>query len=203
MKKTILIALAALLAACSQPYYTNGTAAQIDKGDALSMGLDKEDFINTANAMVQSMLLDPAFASIKPGDYKVVAMGRVVNDTALRLDTNKLTVRIIMAMRRSGKFIMTSAVAAGGPIDSMSEDVRKLRANKEFNQKSIPKQGTLLAPNYSLSGTIRQDNVMLSNGKMQVEYFFLLRLTDLTNGLVYWQDERTIDKTGSSKSVPW
>lgn len=205
MKKTILIATvaAALLTACSQPYYTGGTAAQIKKGDALSMGLDREDFEKAASTMIQSLLADPAFANAKPGVRKVVAMGRVVNDTALRIDTDKLTAKITMAMRRSGKFILTSAVAAGGPLDSMSEDVRELRDNSEFNQKTIAKKGTLVSPDFSLAGKIRQDNVKLSNGKMQVEYFFLLRLTDLNNGLVYWEDEKTIDKTGSSKSVPW
>lgn len=205
MKKTLLIAATAglLLSACSQPYYTGGTAAQIKKGDALSMGLDKEDFEKAADTMIKSLLADPAFANAKPGVRKVVAMGRVVNDTALRIDTDKLTARITKAMRRSGKFILTSAVAAGGPLDSMSEDVRELRDNSEFNQKTIAKKGTLVSPDFSLAGKIRQDNVKLSNGKTQVEYFFLLRLTDLNSGLVFWEDEKTIDKTGSSKSVPW
>ncbi|MEE6591688.1 penicillin-binding protein activator LpoB, partial [Campylobacter coli] len=38
---------------------------------------------------------------------------------------------------------------------------------------------------------------------IQAEYFFYLSVTDLNSGLAYWEDERTIDKTGSSKSVTW
>ena len=207
MKKThFALALATILtlSACStKPTYTSGTAEQTNQGKSLTMGLDRQDFENAAEDMINSMLSDPAFVNIKAGQRKVVAIGRVVNDTAQRIDTEKLTAKITQAMRKSGKFILTSAVAAGGALDTMSEDVRELRDNDEFNQKTIAKKGTLVSPDFSLAGKIRQDTAKLSNGKTQVEYFFLLRMTDLNSGLVYWEDEKTIDKTGSSKSVTW
>lgn len=200
---TALLAVTLALTGCSQMSYTDGTAARTNKGDALSLGLDREDFDNAAETMIQSMLSDPAFVNIAPGQRKVIAIGRVVNDTPQRIDTEKLTAKITSALRRSGKFVLTSAVAAGGPLDGMSEDVRELRGNAEFNQSTIAKSGTLVAPDFSLAGKIRQDNVKLANRKVQVEYFFLLRMTDLNSGLVYWEDEQTIDKIGSSKSVSW
>ncbi|HKM26612.1 MAG TPA: penicillin-binding protein activator LpoB [Thiopseudomonas sp.] len=200
---TAVLAATLALTGCSQIGYTDGSANQTNRGKSLTLGLDREDFDNAAETMIQSMLSDPAFVNIKPGVRKVVAIGRIVNDTPQRIDTEKLTAKITSAMRRSGKFILTSAVAAGGALDSMSEDVRELRDNSEFNQKTIAKSGTLTAPEYSLAGKIRQDNVKLASGKVQVEYFFLLRMTDLNSGLVYWEDEQTIDKTGSSKSVSW
>lgn len=207
MIKTKLLGLSVLTAlmlnSCATPSYTDGKASQVKQGDALTLGLDRQDYENAAETMINSMLSDPAFANIKAGTRKVIAIGRVVNDTPQRIDTEKLTAKITTALRKSGKFILTSAVAAGGALDSMSEDVRELRDNDEFNQKTIAKKGTLVSPDFSLAGKIRQDNVKLSNGKTQVEYFFLLRLTDLTSGLVYWEDEQTIDKTGSSKSVTW
>ena len=60
----------------------------------------------------------------------------------------------------------------------------------------------MIAPDFSLSGKIRQDNIQVG-GKTRVEYFFLLRLTDLNSGLAYWEDEKEIKKLGSSKSVSW
>ncbi|HDZ5026317.1 TPA: penicillin-binding protein activator LpoB [Campylobacter jejuni] len=207
MKKTKFLGAALvgalLFSGCAQTVYTDGKASQVKKGDALTLGLDRQDYESAAETMIASMLSDPAFANIKPGARKVIAMGRVVNDTPQRIDTEKLTAKITSALRKSGKFVLTSAVAAGGALDSMSEDVRELRNNDEFNQKTIAKKGTLVSPDFSLAGIIRQDNVKLSNGKTQVEYFFLLRITDLSSGLVYWEDEQTIDKTGSSKSVTW
>lgn len=207
MKKIILIAFSAFLAvffvACGGPTYTDGYASQKKQGNALTLGLDREDFEKTAEQMVQSMLSSPAFANITPGQRKVIAIGKIVNDTPQRIDTDKLISKITIALRKSGKFVLTTAVAAGGARDEMSEAVRQLRDNEEFNQNTISKKGTLVAPDFSISGKIRQDNVKLKNGDIQAEYFFYLSVTDLNSGLAYWEDERTIDKVGTNKSVTW
>jgi len=191
------------LSSCSAPIYTDGKASQKKQGNALSLGLDREDFEQSAQAMIESMLNDPAFANIKPGERKVIAIGKIINDTPQRIDTDKLISKITIALRKSGKFILTTAVAAGGARDEMSEAVRELRDNEEFNQNTISQKGSLIAPDFSLSGKIRQDNIKLRNGDIQAEYFFYLSLTDLNSGLAFWEDERTIDKTGSKKSVTW
>ncbi|TQR31259.1 penicillin-binding protein activator LpoB [Campylobacter sp. MIT 99-7217] len=192
-----------VVACSSKPIYTDGTAAQEKQGNALTLGLERTDFENAADTMIQSMLKDPAFANIAPGQRKVIAIGRIVNDTPQRIDTDKLISKITIALRKSGKFVLTTAVAAGGAKDSMSHDVRDLRDNDEFNQNTIAKKGTLVAPDFSLAGKIRQDSIKLPNGKIQVEYFFHLTVTDLTSGLAYWEDEKTIDKAGDKKSVSW
>ena len=199
------LATAFLLNACSTAAvsYTDGKATQEKQGAALTLGLDREDFENAADTMIQSMLRDPAFANIRPGQRKVIAIGRIVNDTPQRIDTDRMISKITIALRKSGKFVLTTAVAAGGAKDSMSHDVRSLRDNDEFNQKTIAKKGTLVSPDFSLAGKIRQDTVKLPNGKIQAEYFFHLTVTDLTSGLAYWEDEQTVSKTGSSKSVTW
>ena len=206
MRKLTLMSVVAatlLLSGCAnQPFYTDNSG-KVNQGDTVTLGLSNEDFELAAETMINSLLSDPAFANQKPGVRKVVAIGRIVNDTALRLDSDKLTRKITQAMRRSGKFILTSAVASGGALDSMSEDVRELRGNDEFNQETIAQKGTLISPDFSLFGKIRQDNIRLSNGKTKVEYLFLLGLTDLSSGLVYWEDEKTINKAGSSDSVTW
>ncbi|MBR2158750.1 MAG: penicillin-binding protein activator LpoB [Campylobacter sp.] len=204
MKKIALISVvvgALFFNGCTnQPFYTDNSGI-INQGPTVTMGLSNEDFEIAAEAMINSLLSDPAFKN--QNLRKVVAMGRIVNDTALRLDTQKLTRKITQAMRKSGKFILTSAVASGGALDSMSEDIRELRENDEFNQNTIAKKGTLIAPDFSLFGKIRQDNIKLSNGNVKVEYLFLLGLTDLNSGLVYWEDEKTINKAGSDKTVTW
>ena len=206
MRKIALISTvvgALLFSGCTnQPIYTDNSG-QINKGPTATMGLSNEDFEIVAEAMIGSLLSDPAFIDQESGVRKVVAIGRIVNDTALRLDTQKLTRKITQAMRKSGKFILTSAVASGGALDSMSQDVRELRENDEFNPDTIAKKETLIAPDFSLFGKIRQDNIKLSNGNVKVEYLFLLGLTDLNSGLVYWEDEKTINKAGSDKTVIW
>lgn len=205
MKKMVVMSafLAVFFAACGAPVYTDGYASQKKQGKALTLGLDRQDFEATAEQMAQSMLNSPAFANISPGQRKVIAIGKIVNDTPQRIDTDKLISKITIALRKSGKFVLTTAVAAGGARDEMGEAVRQLRDNDEFNQDTLSKKGTLVVPDFSISGKIRQDNVRLRNGNIQAEYFFYLAVTDLNSGLAYWEDERTIDKTGTNKSVTW
>ena len=178
MKKNIFIIFSAFFAvffaACGAPVYTDGYASQKKQGDALTLGLDREDFEKTAQIMIDSMLSDPAFANIQPGQRKVIAIGKIINDTPQRIDTDKLISKITIALRKSGKFVLTTAVAAGGARDEMSEAVRELRDNDEFKQNTISSKGTLVAPDFSISGKIRQDNVKLKNGDIQAEYFFYL-----------------------------
>ncbi len=203
MKTIFLAFLMLVFVACSSPVYTDGKATQKELGEALTLGLDRDDFEKTAELMVESMLKDPAFLNIPSGQRKVLAIGKITNDTSQRIDTDKLISKITIALRKSGKFILTTAVAVGGARDELSEAVRELRDNEEFNQNTIAQKGTLVAPDFSLSGKIRQDNVRLRNGDIQAEYFFYLSVTDLTSGLAFWEDERTIDKVGSKKSVTW
>jgi len=55
----------------------------------------------------------------------------------------------------------------------------------------------------SLSGKILQRNINMGDGKQQVEYYFMLTLTDLKNGFNTWEGESIIGKRGSAKAVAW
>ncbi len=199
-----ILSSALLVLGCSSAVrYTSGTPSLDDPNAALTLGIDRVDFERAAESMIASMLDDPAFNKIQSGTRKVVAIGRIKNDTTQRIDTDLLTSKITIALRKSGKFILTTAVAAGGARDSMSEDVRELRANDEFSQKTIAKKGTLVAPDFSLAGKIIQRNSSLSKKTQQVDYYFQLTLTDLSTGLAYWEDEKVISKSGSNASVSW
>lgn len=203
MKNLIFAAVAALvLAGCasSTAYVNNGTIDASSK--PLTMGIDSTDFELAASKAVDSLLSSGALNRPGGGRY-VVAMGRVVNDTAQRIDTALLTKKIRIAMLKSGKAVMTTAVAAGGAEDSMSEDVRELRENAEFKQNTIAKQGTLYAPDMSLSGKIIQRNITTTDKKLLVEYYFQLTLTQLETGLAFWEDEININKMSNKKTVSW
>jgi len=85
----------------------------------------------------------------------------------------------------------------------MVHEVRQLRQDAEFNQATIAQQGTLIAPDMSISGMILQRDIRYSRSKTQVEYYFQLRVASITTGLTHWQRETIIGKRGSSKSVSW
>ena len=175
-----------------------------DEGKAV-MGLDYRDFDKAASQMVQSLMASSALTKPGGGRY-VVATGKILNDTMQRIDTDQLMAKVEQEMMNSGKVVITSAVGGKGASDDMIYDVRDLRdgkAGEEFDQKTVSGKGQLIAPELSMSGKIIQRNVKYGSKQQQVEYYFQLRLTDLTSGLRFWQNETLIGKRGSNKSVSW
>ncbi len=204
MKHVTKIALSAILAVgvmsgCADK--TERIDIHNDKGDQV-MGLDYRDFNQAAGEAVQSMLMSGAVDK-KNGDRYVLAISRITNDTMQHIDTDQLIKKIRVELLKSGKVVVTTAVGANGPEDKMSKQVRELRKDDEFNQNTVQKKGTMVAPDLSLSGKILQRNVAMDDGKQQVEYYFMLSLTEIKTGLAWWEGETIIGKRGSGKSVSW
>jgi uncharacterized protein (TIGR02722 family) len=174
-----------------------------DDGKAV-MGLDYRDFDQAATAMVTSLIRSGSLAKRDGGRY-VVATGRIVNDTMQRIDTDQLMAKVEQELMNSGLVAMTSAVGDKAK-DSMIYEMRDLRDSEvsdEFQNATLPAKRQLIAPDLSLSGKILQRNVKYDRNIQQVEYYFQLRLTDLTTGLRYWEEEKMIGKRGSNKMVSW
>ena len=172
-----------------------------DTGDQV-MGLDYRDFNQAASEAVQSMLKSGALNK-KGGDRYILAISRITNDTMQHIDTDQLIKKIRIELLGSGKVVVTTAVGINGAEDEMSSKARELRQNDEFNQRTVQKKGQMIAPDMSLSGKILQRNIRMDDGKQQVEYYFMLSLTEIKTGLAWWEGETIIGKRGSGKSVAW
>ncbi|PAF51415.1 penicillin-binding protein activator LpoB [Helicobacter sp. 13S00401-1] len=200
MKKLLYIALFALfIAGCSnQVTYLNNA----DSKELTSVGIDFHDIESTARKSVQN-LLDSSYVQNLSGKPKILAISDVINDTMQRVNTQDLTLKIARAMRNTGKFQLTSAISgSGGMTDDMISRARKLRDDKEVNQKTTIEEGNLIAPDLSLSGKIVQKNTAVGR-KQRIDYSFILVLTDLKTGLVVWDDDSHIIKVTGSKDVAW
>ena len=106
----------------------------------------------------------------------------------------------------SGQVVMTSAVGGKGAPDEMIYEMRDIRdsgVGDEFDEDTIAAKRQLIAPELSISGKILQRNIRYDKDRQQVEYYFQLKITNLTNGLRFWQKETLIGKRGSNKSVAW
>ena len=196
MKKMIPIALTLALCAC-------GGTRVVDLNDEKDvaamqdvMELEYRDWTNTAEKMTDSMLKSNAFRKVQ---NPVIAMGNIVNDTQQRFDTDILTKKIRTTLLKSG----TAQIATNfSGEDLTSEKMRTQRSNAEYDQSTIAKTGTLVAPNMSLSGKMLQRNLKLQSGILssvdtRVEYYLQLTLTDLKTGLSVWEDEQPIIKEGT------
>ncbi len=176
----------------------------IDTADSksyTSMGLDYHDIEKAAVDSMQSLLKSAYVRNISnTGSPKVLMISDVINDTMQNIETDQLTRKITRDMRNSGKFALTLAV--GDKKDKGIAMGRSVRDDDEFDQHTTIEKGTLKAPEYSLSGKIVQKNTKIGS-KQRTDYYFLLTLTNLKNGLVVWDDEVNIIKVGSNSSVSW
>jgi len=198
----IITLISILFAGCAQETRTIDIVH--DEGKSV-MALDYRDFDQAASQMVQSMVSSGALTKKGEGRY-VVATGHIVNDTMQRIDTNQLMAKIEEELLNSGQVVMTSALGGEGALDSMVDTVRDIRDSDysdEFSEGTVPAKRQLIAPELSVSGKIFQRNIRYDKDTQQVEYYFQLKITDLTTGLRFWQKEVLIGKRGSNKSVAW
>jgi len=214
MKKIILsstIILGIIFSGCATTsngvHYVNPEKAGTSTTQTLA--LSYEDINRAAQKLINSMLKSPylnrmyEYKMKKEGKPLVVMISDFTNDTTQRLDIDQIVKQIEIVLLNSGKFIFTTAVRAGGPEDKATYELRKLRKNKEFNQRTIAKQGTIVAPDLSLSGKIIQKTTILDNGEQRVDYYIQMSLTDVTSGLAFWEGEQVISKIGSDEDTPW
>lgn len=196
MKKIIPIALGLTLCACGGTRVVDLNNEKEVAAMQDVMELEYRDWTNTAEKMTQSMLKSGAFRQVK---NPVIAIGNIKNDTQQRFDTDMLTKKIRTTLLKSG----TAQIATNfSGEDTTTEKMRSMRANAEYDQETIAKTGTLVAPNMSLSGKMLQRNLKLDSGwfssvDTRTEYYLQLTLTDLKTGLSVWEDEQPIIKEGT------
>ncbi|MBW7988592.1 MAG: penicillin-binding protein activator LpoB [Planctomycetes bacterium] len=203
-KMPVIITLAGLLIAGCGSSETVMIDTANDDGKPV-MGLDYRDFNQAASEMVQSMISSGRLKKSGGGRY-VMTTARVTNDTMQRIDTDQLMAKIEQELMNSGQVVMTAAVGGKGAPDEMIYEMRDIRdsaTGDEFKQETLAGKRTLEAPELSTSGKIQQRNIRYDRNRQQVEYYFRLRVTDLTTGLVFWQNETIIGKRGSNRSVSW
>ena len=171
--------------------------------DAVTLGLDSQDFEQAAQESLNSLISSNALNKPGGGRY-VVAIGKIINDTTIRIDTDMLVKKIRIGMLQSGKAVITTAIAGNSNnVDDLIYDVRELRDNDEFKKDTIAGKGTLYAPDFSLTGKIVQRIARTGKNRQLVEYYLQLTLTDIKSGLAYWENESVVRKLGSNKSTVW
>lgn len=167
----------------------------------VSFGLQSTDFEYAANQAVQEFL-ESAFSRKPGGGRWVVQMGEVVNDTTFKIDTASMTSRMKIAMTKTGQFIFTGAT--GTQRTDFVSDSRQLSKSKLFDQKTVARKGTVIAPDLEMSGGIRQRTVVGADLKQQqLEYEFDFRVVERDTGLEIFQSFIPIEKLGSNKSFAW
>ncbi len=192
---TGLCFLLLLLAAggCASPARIIG----IDSDEALVTvsGIDPADWQRAAEENIRSLLASGALRRTD-GQQPVVMISRIRNYTMMHLESQILTDKIRRAILPSGQAKVSSAVGVGGNIDLAVRRIRAKELDDLFDQSTVQKRGTVIAPNFSLSGAITQQTAY--QGRTEESYFlFHMALTDLATGLAVWENTVEILKQGT------
>ncbi len=139
----------------------------------------------------------------RPDGRKTILMiSTIKNSTSQHINTRILTDKIRQALLRSGKALTTTAVGGSGPDDKASKQVRELENDDMFDQSTVQKAGTAIAPDMSLAGEIVQQKT--TSGRMRESYFFIhMTLTDLKTGLAMWEENVEIAKQEKKPLIGW
>ena len=133
-------------------------------------------------------------ALVRPDGRKAIVMiNEVRNNSGARARTQILTNKMRQALLASGKAVTTTAVGGRGPEDNATRQVRELENDDLFNQATVQKRGTVIAPDLSLSGEIINQATSAGRTREHTFYFHVV-LTDLATGLAVWEDNFEISK---------
>ena len=186
--------LAALGLSACQPLVTSPVVRfdrQVNYGDSKAVELVTNEFGSTdlqmiAEKMVGS-LLEPGIFQGRP----TVTISTVKNKTSEYIDTTNVMNSIQTALVKSGKVRFTRS------INEMQQGVDELQRQNQsglYKQSTTAKVGNMTAAKYTLEGELTSI-VKQNNATKDVFYKFTLKMFDVQEGVIEWQDEKEIRKT--------
>ena len=157
-----------------------------------------QDFANAAQALTQS-LIEQVIAQGRlqrsdPNKPAILAISRIVNNTAQHVDTDLLIKKMRVELNRTGEILTTTTLAYGGVEDPLAEQTQQYR---EF----IGESQRIPLPDYTLTAKIIGDYAR-ENRTRQMSYTFQMSLTN-KDGLAIWEDEIVIVKARRNSAVSW
>jgi uncharacterized protein (TIGR02722 family) len=160
-----------------------------------------KDWQITATKAINSLLASGVL-SRQDGRKMILMISTIKNSTSQHINTRILTDKMRQAVLRSGKALTTTAISGTGAEDKATRQVRKLENDDMFNQATVQKNGTAIAPDMSLAGEIIQQKTTLGR-KSESYFFFHLTLTDLKTGLAVWEDNFEVAKQAKKPVFGW
>lgn len=164
---------------------------QVNYGDAKSVELVTNEFGSTdlqmiAEKMVGSLLETGIFQG-RP----TVTIAGIKNKTSEYIDTNNIMSSIQTALVKSGKVRFTRSI---GEMQQGVDELQRQNQSGLYKQSSTAKIGKMTAAKYTLEGDLTSI-VKQSNSTKDVYYKFTMKLFDVEEGTIEWQDEKEIRKT--------
>jgi len=193
--RTLLGVLAAtvLLAACETKVSSPVVRfdRQVNYGDSKAVELVTNEFGSTdlqmiAEKMTGSLLETPIFTG-RP----TVTISTVRNKTSEYIDTTNVMNSIQTALVKSGKVRFTRSISE---MQASVDELQRQNQSGLYKQGTTAKVGNMKGARYSIEGELTSI-VKQNNTTKDVFYKFTLKMYDVEEGTIEWQDEKEIRKT--------
>ena len=164
---------------------------QVNYGDAKAVELVTNEFGSTDLQMIAEKmtggLLETGIFQGRP----TVTISTVKNNTSEYIDPTNVMNSIQTSLVKSGKVRFVRS------INEMQAGVDELQRQNQsglYKQGTTAKVGQMTAAKYSMEGELTSI-VKQNNATKDVYYKFTLKLFDVQEGTIEWQDEKEIRKT--------
>jgi PBP1b-binding outer membrane lipoprotein LpoB len=174
---TLLIAIASIVSGCRTP------SSDVDSQKVMYQ-LNNEDLTDISHKMALS-LLESGTLDEAPQKPAVITIGRVVNKTSQRLDTDWFARRFCTILLKSGK----ATCAATGWIEAPSN-----------GERSRSRAEAMMNANWRLSGEI-SESLAKPGRTTSRTYFVNLTLTDVKANVIVWSDDKEITKAAENSPI--
>ncbi len=187
-----LAAAALLLAGCqnlSSPVIRFDR--QVNYGDAKGVELVTNEFGSTDLQMIAEKLTGSLLETGIFQGRPTVTISTVKNKTSEYIDTTNVMNSIQTALVKSGKVRFVRSIKE---MQAGVDELQRQNQSGLYKQSSTAKIGNMTAAKYSMEGELTSI-VKQSASTKDVYYKFTLKLFDVEEGTIEWQDEKEIRKT--------
>lgn len=155
----------------------------------LSTDFGSADLQQTAEAMVESLLVFPPIVEVTSTRRPVLLLDKVKNKTTQHIDTESITDSIRAKMIKSGKFRFIDRTTDAAAI----EEIKTQQDSGMVSKQSAVKFGNQLGAEYMLTANLSEIK-QKSGNVVDVYYKFTMSLKNLSSGILEWSDEKEIRK---------
>jgi len=164
---------------------------QVNYGDAKAVELVTNEFGSTDLQMIAEKmtgsLLETGIFQGRP----TVTISTVRNKTSEYIDTTNVMNSIQTALVKSGKVRFVRSIRE---MQAGVDELQRQNQSGLYKQSSTAKLGNMTAARYQMEGELTSI-VKQSADTKDVYYKFTLKLFDVEEGTIEWQDEKEIRKT--------
>ena len=195
LRKALLLACAAATLALAGCQNLSSPVVRFDRqvsyGDAKAVELVTNEFGSSDLQMIAERmtgsLLETGIFQGRP----TVTISTVKNKTSEYIDTTNVMNSIQTTLVKSGKVRFTRAITEMQP---GVDELQRQNQSGLYKQTTTAKVGQMTAARYSMEGELTSI-VKQSAATKDVYYKFTLKLFDVQEGTIEWQDEKEIRKT--------